>query len=172
MIDQQTKKIGRFESLLNNTDDLTAVIVKGHIAAEEILRHLVSRKRGPSHASKDAKLSFSLLVKLSKTLGFLSDELEETLRVLNALRNAYAHNLEPLNTTEKIDLLYSLTHVGAMTKLEGFEKPTSPVATVELSIYAVLAQLDFLVTFFELIDAVTAQSQKLANTNSRPHDHP
>lgn len=77
--------------------DESLIVLKGHLLIEELLFTIVSRSSALPAALEDARLSFFNLACVAKALVFeeRTSYLWEAIFALNALRNVYAHNLEP-----------------------------------------------------------------------------
>ncbi len=79
-------------------DDLTLIVLKGHLLIEERLLDLVRAKlEADDPALKEARLRFSQLLPLARAASGRDQYpwFWEALEKLNALRNDLAHHLEP-----------------------------------------------------------------------------
>lgn len=102
----------RYSKHFPRTDDLTLIIIKGHLLIEvEINTLLMLLVKNIKHLEK-AKLTFyqknclleSLLLK-----GNIKGTIFKKIEMINNIRNQIAHNLEPKALDEKVrDLLYCL----------------------------------------------------------------
>ncbi|SRR6266571_705493 len=83
---------------LPQSDDLTLIVLKGHLLVEERLLDLVGlRLRANDNALKDARLRFAQLIPLARVASGRDQYpgLWRALERLNSLRNDLAHHLEP-----------------------------------------------------------------------------
>jgi hypothetical protein len=91
-----SKKIDSFRRFVKHiprSDDLTLIVLKGHLLAEEELNEILTIKLRDPKALFDARMSFSQRLAVLK-------EKDSFIRFgaidhLNRLRNQLAHNLEP-----------------------------------------------------------------------------
>jgi len=101
MLDERTLKQTvdtqlRLMDHLRVEEDLSLIVLKGHLVVEEILFNAVVSALKYPEALKSANLSFYKLACLAKAL-FYEDRhapIWDTIFELNKLRNALAHNLE------------------------------------------------------------------------------
>lgn len=150
----------RYESLMPDTDDLTLMVLKGHLVIEEQLFLIAQQYCAlPEHLEK-VRLSFAQLSNLVRALTG-SNILETTwsaISKLNGLRNALAHQLEPEDVSQAIDDLYRQSQAGS-EPLEGYVRPTEPARIVEESVYALMGALDFAREIPPMIARVIADIQ-------------
>lgn len=90
---------------MRRSDDLTLVVLKGHLLVEEELNEILSMKLRVPEAIFQARLSFSQRLAVLRALA--GDEGRGTfsldaLNRLNALRNQLAHNLEPRQLEKRV----------------------------------------------------------------------
>ena len=94
----------RYYKHLPSADDMTLLLLKGHLLIEELLRRLVDGALAKPAALKDAKLETYDWICLAEALfhGKAPNWLWGALRKLNHIRNKLAHNLEPKGLDDKI----------------------------------------------------------------------
>ena len=133
----------RYASLIPKTDDLSLIVLKGHLIIEEILYNLLLEHCGrPKHLEK-AKLRFSQLMWVLRSVVKppIIDMVWETISIINSLRNKLSHNLEPKDLSKYISSLKKLTVNNMKIKPEGYKPPNTPVEITTTAIYFVLGQL-------------------------------
>ena len=84
--------------------DASLIVLKGHLLIEELLYSLVSSAATFPAALEDGRLSFLNVASVAKALFFEEREAHywEAIFALNALRNAFAHNLDPPKREEQL----------------------------------------------------------------------
>ena len=87
------------------SDNLTLIVLKGHLLVEEELNEILNLKLRLPKALFDARLSFNQRLAVLKAL--LGSERDSGIRFkaiehLNSLRNKLAHNLEPKALEESV----------------------------------------------------------------------
>lgn len=89
---------------LRKQDDLSLIILKGHLLIEELLFTLVSSAAKDPSAIKSAKLGYYELASVAKALFYESrvGPIWGAIFELNKLRNTLVHDLEPPNLNEKL----------------------------------------------------------------------
>ena len=94
----------RYYKHLPSADDMTLLLLKGHLLVEELLRQLLDTALANPAALRDARLETHQCVCLAEALfdGRAPSWLWEALRKLNGIRNKLAHNLEPIGLDDKI----------------------------------------------------------------------
>ena len=99
----------RFLRHLSEVDDLTLVVLKGHLLMEELLNDIIADFCELPEYVEEARLSFFHKSKLVRALsgqdvqGQPTDDPWRSLEALNSLRNQLAHHLEPKHLEQKID---------------------------------------------------------------------
>ena len=94
----------RLYQILRSEDDLIAVVLRGHLVIEQLLRAAIAAHcPQPQHLSS-AHLRFLQLTSLLRSLGKLPmpEGLWDSLAKLNALRNAAAHRLEQSDLSTRV----------------------------------------------------------------------
>lgn len=95
----------RFLTHLPRSDDLTLIVLKGHLLIEEEINGILRMRLAEPKALFDARLSFSQRLAVLKALsGHDSEEIFRfaAIEALNGLRNQLAHNLEPKDIEKRV----------------------------------------------------------------------
>ena len=88
--------------------DITLLILKGHLVLEEIVRTIIKEKLPHPEALKDARLDCFQAICLAESLCSENHrEIWPILKKLNKMRNDIAHNLDNKGINDKIDALNS-----------------------------------------------------------------
>jgi hypothetical protein len=95
--DRQVADFRRFLHLLPHGQDLTLVILKGHLLIEEQVRSLVRTRLKKPEALDSASLTCHQAICLAEALCPQSNGLWKSAKLLNAIRNDIAHSLIPPN---------------------------------------------------------------------------
>ena len=105
LTEEQTAAMQRLLSYMPREDDLTLLVLKGHLLIEERLYKIVTDKVRHAPAIEHARLNFWQLALVAKALTYKPeyDWLWSSLKKLNKLRNQFAHNLEPAKVQELIE---------------------------------------------------------------------
>jgi len=99
----------RFFEHLPDTDDLSLMVLKGHLLIEEQLNELISIKCISPECLEKARLTFNQKIHILKALygkEIMTDsdyQLWVALESLNSIRNKLSHNLEPDNLDKKVE---------------------------------------------------------------------
>jgi len=99
----------RFLRHLSEVDDLTLVVLKGHLLMEELVNEIIADFCELPEYVEELRLSFFHKSKLARALsgknlqGEPTDDPWRSLEALNSLRNQLAHQLEPKHLDQKID---------------------------------------------------------------------
>lgn len=112
----------RFRRHLSNLRDVTLIVLKGHLLAEEQLNEWLSLQLSNPGALTAGRFSFSQRLCLARALVRQGhcDDLFDHVGKLNTLRNKFAHRLEP----DQLDLQIK-------NFLRGIESPAAPVEEFE-----------------------------------------
>jgi hypothetical protein len=95
----------RFYKHMSRLQDLTLLVLKGHLLIEEQLGYFLSKlARAPEHL-KDARLSYSQKLQLVRALSGMGPDEVAFARAINAIRNSLAHRLDADDLPDKIDAL-------------------------------------------------------------------
>jgi len=103
---------------LPETDDLSLLALKGHLLIEEVLNDLIKNRCKNPQAIQGIEMPFNTKAKLSRALWgsehpngfFLEEGFWNRVDALNALRNAFVHNLESPKIQQRLDRFFTLTY--------------------------------------------------------------
>jgi hypothetical protein len=99
----------RYDEHMPETDDLTLVVLKGHLLIEELLVELVHLALPHAAYLDKARLSFhQLACVVRSSVQRESDPAWELILSLNSLRNDLAHNLESPKRDERLQQIFQL----------------------------------------------------------------
>jgi hypothetical protein len=125
--------------------DETAIVLKGHLLAEDLLRSYCEEKLPRPHFILESRLQFTTVMNLTRSL---SDADGETwtwtaLERLNDLRNRLAHNLEPREYVTKRESFVSLVRRSHQaTNIDDlFEHHNAPYEQVGAAIFFMFSSL-------------------------------
>lgn len=145
-----SKSVARFQEVMGTVDEITHVVLKGHLLVEETLTNTIALHMFHPEHFHDARLSFDKKISLGRAFCLRKNRLGEwdMLIALNELRNVLAHNLDSPRQQAKIDRLRALAlqeaaqfpEVGQYLKANGDK---------EMIIYACGHILGFLQSFEE-----------------------
>ena len=103
-------KIDRLGRLFSHLEDLTLIVLRGHLLIEELLNEILESICDAPKYIENANLSFFQKIQLCRSFQrrnvkgvLIDDDPWESLVVLNTLRNKLAHNLEPSGINERVD---------------------------------------------------------------------
>ena len=101
---------GRYAGFLPETEDVSLVVLKGHLVIEELLVALVERHCFNPKSLTKARLSFAQTTYIAQALFRLPESAPwwEPIQKLNTLRNSLVHQLQPKELEDKVTALYSL----------------------------------------------------------------
>tara|TARA_R110002111_G_scaffold146250_2_gene212903 strand:+ start:203 stop:706 length:504 start_codon:yes stop_codon:yes gene_type:complete len=93
------KRRERYEKFFPESDDLIAVVLRGHMLVEEILEAILNHHAIDNKALAGIRLSFEIKHKLAHAFLRIPSppEMWLSIRALNRLRNKLAHVVEPEN---------------------------------------------------------------------------
>ncbi|ACS56125.1 hypothetical protein Rleg_1841 [Rhizobium leguminosarum bv. trifolii WSM1325] len=102
--DEQVADFRRFLKLLPRSQDLTLIILKGHLLVEEqVWKVISSRLRKPS-ALKDGRIATYQAICLAEAFCPEDHDLWQSAKKLNKIRNDIAHNVvPPTGLNDRID---------------------------------------------------------------------
>ena len=101
---RQIKAFRRFANLLPRGQDLTLVILKGHLLIEEQVRQIINERVKTPESLRDANLDSHQAICLAEA--FYSEEhkyIWDAVKKLNKLRNKIAHKTEPTGLDDRLD---------------------------------------------------------------------
>jgi hypothetical protein len=106
-----SRSVARFHAVMGAVDEITHVVLKGHLLIEETLTNTIALHMFHPEHFHDAKLSFDKKISLGRALCLRKNRLGEwdMLVALNELRNVLAHNLNSPKQQAKINRLRTLT---------------------------------------------------------------
>ena len=162
VFEAQHQKAEGYHALLPDTDDLALMTLKGHLVLEELLFDLASTHcRTPAHLEK-AKLSFAQLLHVTRSLVSvpIPDEAWQALAMLNAIRNALAHRLQPQDIDKKVDALYQLCLIGLEPLPPEYVRPSLPARVVEECVYSLIGALTVFNGFSKVLAGPEAGGQR------------
>jgi len=95
----------RFKRHMPRGNDLTLIVLKGHLLLEEILTGIIEDNCRHPRALVEARLEFYQKLVLAKALLPLgqNNELWKGVEKVNSIRNKFAHHIEPEGIVDKID---------------------------------------------------------------------
>lgn len=112
------KRGERFLQFLPDTDDLTLVVLKGHLLIEEQLNDILAKKSASPDYLENVRLGFYQKIQLIKALYGINlvdkdgKQPWESLESLNTIRNKLSHHLEPKNLEQVIENFVNSFGVG------------------------------------------------------------
>ena len=97
--------VKRFVEQMEAIDELTVVILKGHLLIEETLEKIITRFVHDGNYLLDAGLRFRQLVAIARSLDAYTPDVRiwEVILAANKLRNQLAHSLNPDQRRKKLD---------------------------------------------------------------------
>ena len=104
------KILQRFAAHMPKVDDLTLVVLKGHLLLEEMLTLIISSSLPHPKLVRDVRLTFDRKVALSKALSWdqHKNHVWDLIGAINTVRNEMAHRLEPSTLHLKLKNLRAL----------------------------------------------------------------
>ena len=101
---RQIDAFRRFLKLLPHGEDLTLVILKGHLLIEEQVRKIIDERVRKPDALKDAKLECHQAICIAEALCPEEEEyIWNAVKKLNNIRNELAHKTEPVGIDDRIE---------------------------------------------------------------------
>jgi len=101
---RETDAVRRLLTLLPRGQDLTSVILKGHLLIEEQVRQIIDERVKKPDALKDANFDCYQAICIAES--FFSEKEEyiwKAFKKLNKIRNELAHKTEPIGVDDRID---------------------------------------------------------------------
>ncbi len=98
------KFVLNIEKLLAKEATMEALILRGHLVIEDLLRQLLAAHSVKPEFLKDARLTFFQALRLAQAIdgGGLRDQLFARLELLNRIRNTLAHEMDSPRQSEQI----------------------------------------------------------------------
>lgn len=104
--DQVTKRqadaFRRFLKLLPHGQDLTLVILKGHLMIEEQVRQIIDERVKRADALGDARLDTYQAICIAEAFCPEEEYIWNAVKKLNKIRNELAHQIEPVGLDDRI----------------------------------------------------------------------
>ena len=134
--DDPRRHVFRYDQHMPHTDDLSLVVLKGHLLVEEMLKELTSTLLPNANHLEDARLSFHQLARVVRSAAPTksNDKCWELILALNSVRNNLVHNLESPKLKSQLRVLFALAER---------VQPTQGV-TIDKSGYAALGEAELL----------------------------
>lgn len=100
---RQLDAFRRFLKLLPHGQDLTSVILKGHLLIEEQIKQIIDERVKKPEALSDARLTCHQAICIAEAFCPKEQYIWEPVKKLNRIRNELAHNAEPKGLDDQID---------------------------------------------------------------------
>jgi hypothetical protein len=109
---QQSHPHERFMAELNNLQEWTVILLKGHLVLEEVLTSIIENHFFNREYVGKARLSFQHKMLLSRGLCLRKDQVGEwdLIGAINALRNVVAHSIDQPKQMAKLALVKQLLY--------------------------------------------------------------
>lgn len=152
LIERHQKRDGQLLSLLKAPDDLTSLVLRGHLVVEELLFSAIAMHCADPTYLKDAKLRFPQMAALLRALDKLPSvhpKIWVAVTELNSLRNSLAHVLEPKDIAKRVEKF--------ITALDIDEKLTvcqESYKRLEYSLHYLIGNLSAAATFQGSLEAL------------------
>jgi hypothetical protein len=136
----------RYSRHLPKTDDLSLIILKGHLIIEEMLFALVVEHCVHPESISDARLSFIQLVRVAQALQKLPTSATWWVAVvlLNKIRNALVHKLEPSEVEKQVQSLYEVCRPPSTMDVGDWQEPTTIPRIAEFCVCCIMGQMSVL----------------------------
>lgn len=133
-----------YRQMLPKSDDLSLVVLKGHLIIEEMLYAIAQEHCANPAALEKAKLSFAQLHQLVCALSKLPimDTCSPAIGLLNTIRNQLVHNLEPRELEARLAALQDMCSPEGGVYPPGYVKPTELPRIAEGCICFIIGQLN------------------------------
>ena len=107
------RHVFRYDKHMPHTDDVSLVVLKGHLLVEEMLNELARRVLPNARYLDDARLSFHQLSRVvrSAVRAKSKDSCWDLISALNSLRNDLVHNLEPPKLKRRLQALFDIAAI-------------------------------------------------------------
>ncbi len=156
----------RLFEILTSEDDLVTLILRGHLVFEELLFSAIAAHCVEPERLKDARLKFSQLIPLFRSLEkmpLMKEKDWETLAELNSLRNAMAHRVEPGDISARIERLVKM-----ILDPEGIKSLQHPLDTKEslrVALSFLFGKMSTITVFQSILEEFIRYQIKEANKN-------
>lgn len=173
-LDQQLDELNRIgeerwerhRALLPKTDDVSLVVLKGHLIIEEMLYALLEEQCVDTESLEKARLSFAQLLHL--VCAFCKfpaiEHCAPQIALLNSLRNALVHNLEPRELAPRLTALSQMCQPSDGVYPANHVAPTEPARIAEACICFIIGQLSVIA----LLEAVLERNPDLFSPRPGP----
>lgn len=122
--ENQLHAINYFIKTMPKSDDITLIVIKGHLLLEEQLRNLFKSNFNNPKALNKSKFEISQIITMVEAI-FENDEKNnnfwESIRKLNTIRNDIAHNIENKGLNDKVNNLIKISNKILSLKIEDTE---------------------------------------------------
>lgn len=148
-------KWAEYQALLPQTDDVSLIVLKGHLIIEEMLYDLVEVYCVSKPALEKAKLTFSQLLHLACAIvkPQLMDTCSLAIGQLNTIRNSLVHNLKPKQIEMRLLELQRMCKAVESELPAGYKIPTEPPRIAESAICFIIGQLHVIKIVAALVSA-------------------
>lgn len=122
MQEEMLSTIHRFKQEMASVDEVTHVLLKGHLLLEEAMAAVIDQYVFHRENVEDARLTFAQKMHLSKALCLRKNSLDEwaLIAAINTVRNDLAHNLKSPDRPKKLAKVRDL-YFRAAAGLDGIE---------------------------------------------------
>lgn len=112
------RHVFRYDKHMPHTDDVSLVVLKGHLLVEEMLNELARNVFPNARYLDDARLSFHQLSRVvrSAVRAKSRDSCWDLIFALNSLRNDMVHNLEPPKLKRRLKALFDVAVMAQPTR--------------------------------------------------------
>ena len=133
----------RYRQLLPKSEDVSLVVLKGHLIIEEMLYGIAEEHCADSAPLAAARLSFAQLLHVVHALVRLpiGQSCWRAIGLLNGIRNSLVHNLEPKEIERRLRELQELCELKDEPLPPHYVKPTEPPKIAESCICFIIGQL-------------------------------
>lgn len=121
--ENQLYAINYFINTMPKSDDITLIVIKGHLLLEEQLRNIFKSNFNNPKALNKSKFEISQIITIVEAI-FENDENNnfwESIRKLNTIRNDIAHNIENKGLNDKVNNLIKISNKILSLKIEDSE---------------------------------------------------
>lgn len=136
----------RYRQLLPKSEDVSLVVLKGHLIIEEMLYSIAEKYCANPKPLADARLSFAQLLHVVQALIKLplGETCWKAIGLLNSIRNSLIHNLEPKELEQRLHSLQELCELKEEPLPPHYVKPTEPPRVAESCICFIIGQLSII----------------------------
>ncbi len=137
----------RYMEHMPDIDDLTLIILKGHLLVEELLERILNTIACSPEALVNARLSFSQKAFLARALSWDedTDAFWDLLSALNPLRNDLAHSLEPQKLDDHVQNFIGKFRAVQPPDWKHYDDPS--LSTFDKIRYAIVGLMTFLTRY-------------------------